>query len=66
MSSHVYSFPPRCCECKKFMPHNRSKMVREYTGTQMQPDCDDMEIGMCEPCEDRISEELWYQNQQNV
>ncbi len=49
--SHVYSFPPQCSNCRKFMPYARSKMVREYSGTQMNPDCDDMEVGVCANCE---------------
>jgi len=51
MASHVYTFPPRCSECKKFMKGERSQMIREYFGTQMQPECDDMEVGICEKCE---------------
>ena len=49
--SHTASHPPRCSECKKFMSWGRSCVVREYSGTQMNPDCDDVEVGICVACE---------------
>lgn len=49
--AHAASHPPRCTICNRFMPWSRSQIVREYSGTQMQPDCDDVEVGICEPCE---------------
>ena len=54
--SHPASHPPRCSECQKFMSWGRSKVVREYSGTQMNPDCDDVEVGVCKSCEDILSE----------
>lgn len=49
--AHTATHPPRCAECNKFMPWDRSQIVREYSGTQMQPDCDDVEVGICKACE---------------
>jgi hypothetical protein len=49
--SHPASYPARCSECQRFMPFTRSIVVREYSGTQMNPDCDDVEQGVCEACE---------------
>lgn len=49
--SHTASYPPRCTLCQKFMLATRSQVVREYSGTQMNPECDDVEVGICEKCE---------------
>ena len=59
--SHPASYPVRCANCNKFMPLSRSQVVREYSGTQMNPECDDVEVGICQKCEDehhRILDEV--------
>ena len=50
--SHSATYPPRCSTCQRFMPLSRSQVVREHSGTQMNPDCDDVEVGICQNCED--------------
>ena len=47
---HLASHPPRCTECRKFMPAARSKIVRKFTPPPMEGE-DDYETGVCGRCE---------------
>ena len=55
MMAHPASYPVRCSKCNKFMPIERSQVVREYSGTQMNPDCDDIEVGICLKCDEYVA-----------
>lgn len=57
---HLATWPPRCSECGKFMPANRSVIERRDHGLpSVGPD--DYEIGMCQYCEDdmRWNDKQW-------
>ena len=68
MTTDTYSLSDkqaRCSECAKFMPWARSVQVEKSDGMPS-PSPVLVEIGMCEKCETRMSQDLQYQNAQAV
>lgn len=66
MSEHLATWPPKCAECGKFMPTDRSKIERRDYGLPM-AGADDFETGVCINCEQESEQyAAWVEEERHL
>ncbi len=45
------TWPPRCCDCGKFIAWERSNIVQRYDGNAASPGLEEYQEGVCVDCE---------------